>query len=115
LQKVTEDEEHTGSTKHDLAQDKKKTRAKDETQVETMRAGLAIKQEAKEWLRAGGENEPIRDRADNHREDTGDKDFKIKQETRHKKQVIIILHDVYITIFPFPSQDVRFKICSAGL
>jgi len=45
-----------------------------------MRAGLAITQE-----------ETIRDKADNHRdrkcretEDTRDRDFKIRQETRHK-------------------------------
>jgi len=51
-----------------------------ETQVDTMRAGLAITQV-----------EPIRTRADSHRdrkcretEKTRDRDFKIRQETRHR-------------------------------
>jgi len=40
-----------------------------ETQVETMRAGLAINQEAEKWLRAAGEgNEQSGDRADSHRD-----------------------------------------------
>ncbi|TNN52256.1 hypothetical protein EYF80_037532 [Liparis tanakae] len=48
--KTHDDEEH-GKYENILAQNEEKIKTK-ETQVETMRAGLAIKQEAEEWLRA---------------------------------------------------------------
>jgi len=41
-----------------------------------MRAGLAIKQEAEEWLSAGEGNEPIRKRKCRETEDTRDRTSK---------------------------------------